>query len=676
MYLAIKVFIIILTKKKIIKTSSVFFILALFISYLFLIKDLPSPKKLEGYQLVSSKIYDRNGTLLFRLFKDENRTPITLKQVSPHLINAVISIEDQDFYEHYGFSITGIIRSFWFNLTGRDSDSIRGGSTITQQLVKNRLLTPEKTYIRKIKEIILAIKVEHSYTKDQILEMYLNHIAFGGTNYGVEEASWFYFNKSAKDLNLPESALLAGLPQAPTRYNPRGKTPELAYARMSRVLKRMREEKFISEEEFETAKKTTFDLNAEIHRIRAPHFVMFIKDKLLNRYSEKQIYEGGLQIKTTLDLDFHNKVQSILTQGVDNFFRLWVSNGATIVTKPASGEIISMVGSRDYFDVDNDGNVNVTLSLRQPGSTIKPLTYAMAIENGKAPQSILKDTPAIFKALNGTPYAPRNNDYTFRGNVTLRQALGSSYNLPAVKELVQIGVDNYVNKAKTLGINTWPNKDEFDFGLTLGGGEVRMIDMAQMFSVFPNYGYDVPPNPIIEITDFKGKSIYKNNCILEKKFCHNGRKFSKKATVFITDILSDNKARKIAFGSSSELQIGDHKIAVKTGTTNYTRDNWTIGYTSDHVVAVWIGNNQNTPMRFIHSGMRGASTIWREIMSLLVDDEKPHHFHYPEGFTKVDICKETGILPCSSCKNVITEIFVRGTEPKNDCNSFVPMSMK
>lgn len=504
--------------------------------------------------------------------------------------------------------------------------------------------------------------------------MYLNHIAFGGTNYGVEEAAWFYFDKSAKDLNLPESALIAGLPQAPSRYNPRGKNPELAYARMKQVLRRMKEEGFISDEQYKQATETKFELNDETQRIKAPHFVMYIKDILLKKYTKKQIYEGGLHIKTTLDLDLHNKVQDALSHSVNSYFRLWVSNGAVLVTIPQTGEILSMAGSKDYFDIENDGNVNVTLSLRQPGSAIKPLTYAMAIENGKTPASILKDTPKVFKSIINTPYAPRNNDNKFRGEVTLRQALGSSFNLPAVKELVQIGVSNYVTKARQLGINTWHNRNEFDYGLTLGAGEVRMLDMAQMFSVFPNNGYDVPPNPIIEIRNSNKQRIYKNNCILDKKFCSNGRKFSTKTTTFITDILSDNKARRFAFGLNSKLQIRDHKIAVKTGTTNYTRDNWTIGYTSNRIVTVWIGNNANTPMRFIHSGVRGASTIWRNVMSMLVDDENPHRFKYSDDFIKLEICKQTGTLPCDTCYITTTEIFEKGTEPKAACNDYVPIS--
>ncbi|MGV6830598.1 MAG: transglycosylase domain-containing protein, partial [bacterium] len=260
--------------------------------------------------------------------------------MSPHLINAIISIEDQDFYKHFGFSITGIIRSLWLNMSDRNSKSIRGGSTITQQLVKNRLLSNEKTYIRKIKELILAIRVESKYEKNQILEMYLNNIAFGGTNYGVEEAAWYYFDKSAKNLTLPESALLAGLPQAPSRYNPRGKTPELAYQRMNHVLKRMQEENFISVEELNETKNTRFNLNDKSFRIKAPHFVMYVKDLLLKKYTKKQINEGGLLIKTTLDLELHDKVQTSVTNGVQRFFRLWVSNGAALVTKPQTGEIL------------------------------------------------------------------------------------------------------------------------------------------------------------------------------------------------------------------------------------------------------------------------------------------------------------------------------------------------
>lgn len=641
------------------------------IFFLNLNKNILSPLVLKENPIYSSKVLDRKGELLFRFFDTENRTPINLKDVSPNFIKAILAIEDQDFYSHYGFSLTGIIRSVWHNLNNKNN--LRGGSTITQQLVKNRLLSSSKNYRRKLQEVLLAIKVERMYSKDQILELYLNQIAFGGTTYGIEEAAWYYFDKSAKELSIAESAMLAGLPQAPSEFNPKAKNPEKAYNRMHSVLERMLDEGYINHQEFDEAKSVKFAFNNEVNRIKAPHFVMYIKDLLIKKYGKKRLNEGGLIIKTSLDLELHDETQQIVTNNVKNLFRLLVGNGAALVTNPKTGEILSMVGSKDYFDIKNDGNVNVTIRLRQPGSSIKPLTYAMALENGKTPETNLQDTPAVYYSRDGKKYAPRNNDYTFKGRIPLRQALGSSYNLPAVKELAQIGVLNYIKKARSLGINTWNDKDEYDFGLTLGGGEVRMLDMAQLFSTFANFGYDVAPNPIIEITDYDGNQVYKNNCIIDNIGCRSGRKFSDKTMVYLTDILSDNDARFKTFGAESDLQISDHKIAVKTGTTNQYRDNWTIGYITNYVVVVWIGNNKNTPMRFIRSGVRGASNIWRDIMINILDGSKPHRFNYPGDFIKIKVCEGLGTLPCSVCTNVINEIFERGKQPQQACNGYFPM---
>ena len=565
------------------------------------------------------------------------------------------------------------MRSIWRNIT--DRASLRGGSTITQQLVKNRLLSSEKSYSRKFRELILAMQVEMEFSKDQILEMYLNTIAFGGVTYGVEEASQLFFEKPASELNIAESALLAGLPQAPSRYDPLGKDPKLSHIRMRQVLSRMREEKFISDKEYNEAKDTTFVFKNKEIPIKAPHFVMYVKQLLLKMFTKKQLYEEGLLIKTTLDLKLHNQVQKVVTDNVNRLFRLWVGNGAALVTNPKTGEILSMVGGKDYFDKNNEGNVNVALSLRQPGSSIKPLTYAMSIESGKTPRSRLIDAPVSLYADDGTLYSPRNDDHIFRGNVSLREALASSFNLPAVRELKQLGVLKYIEKAKTMGINSWNNKTKSDFGLTLGSGEVRMIDMARLYSTFANAGFDVPLRSLLEIKDYNGQMLYQNNCVVMKAACKNERKFSQKTTAFLTDILIDNSARFRTFGTKSDLYIPNHQVAVKTGTTNHTRDNWTIGYTSDYVAAVWIGNNKNTPMRFIHSGANGASTIWKKIMALVLDEKKPHVFKLPKNIIKVSICKATGTLPCDRCLKIIKEIFVKGTEPTESCAGYIPMSM-
>jgi 1A family penicillin-binding protein len=639
--------------------------------YDFLFVDLPSPLDLvKKDQIVTTKILDRHGNLLYRIYEDENRTIVPLSKVSPDLIDATIAIEDKDFYDHHGFSIAGIARAAWENMGSTDG-SIQGGSTITQQLVKNRLLTPERTLKRKVRELILSVLVEGTFTKEEILEMYLNQVAYGGSTYGVEEASWRYFNKPASQLSLAESALLAGLPQAPSLYTPFGSNPELSYARQEDVLRRMREDGYITREEFVAAKAEELVFDQDVIDIEAPHFVMYVKKILAERFGEDVLYQGGLEVRTTLDLELQREVQDIVTEEVESLARLRVNNGAALVTNPQTGEILSMVGSKDYFDFSHDGQVNVVLRPRQPGSSIKPLTYAVSMEKGKSPSSILQDTPITYSTVGSPPYSPQNYDGKFHGNVTLREALASSYNVPAVKELAGIGVNNLIKKGESLGITTWKDTNRFGLSLTLGGGEVRMIDMAQLYSTFANYGYPVEPNPLLEIRDYKGELYYRNDCALDKKNCLSSRELDSRVAYLISDILSDNQARSPAFGFHSVLDIPGQEVAVKTGTTNSLRDNWTIGYTTDRLTAVWVGNNDNTSMSYVASGITGASPIWNNIMRLLLDEENPHQFDLPAGLTRVRICSQTGTLPCTGCPLVKEEVFIKGAEPKAACNPVV-----
>jgi 1A family penicillin-binding protein len=634
--------------------------------FVYVFEDLPQASDLISTpQRVTTRITDRHGELLFRIYEDENRTLVPLSSLPEHTIQASIAIEDQDFYSHHGFSLRGILRALSANIQGKP---VQGGSTITQQLVKNRLLSPERTIRRKIREVILAVLVDGSFTKEQILEMYFNQVAYGGATYGIEEAAQTYFGKPASQLSLAESAMLAGLPAAPSVYNPFGSRPEFAYTRQREVLRRMIEEGFISSDQGQAAATEILEFRSNTIDIKAPHFVMYVRELLADQYTEDLLSQGGLEVTTTLDLELQNRSQEIVTTEIDRLARLRVGNGAALITNPKTGEVLAMVGSRDYFDFEKDGQVNVTMRPRQPGSSIKPLTYATAMSKGRTPYSIINDQPIVYQTAGSKPYAPKNYDGKFHGRVTLKQALASSYNIPAVKLLAEIGINNYIDQAEKMGISTWAERTRFGLSLTLGGGEVLMTDMAEVYGTFANLGYTVPLNPILEIKDASGKVLYRNACVLDNLKCGGKKTLDARIAYQISDMLSDNKARTPAFGSRSVLHIPDQQVSVKTGTTNSLRDNWTIGYTEEAVVAVWVGNNDNRPMSYIASGITGASPIWNDLMRLLLDDENPHTFSKPGGLVTVKICERTGTLTCTGCPRVIEAEFVPGTEPTKACN--------
>jgi 1A family penicillin-binding protein len=624
----------------------------LFLLYYFLINILyqfPDPNQLITRQpALTTKIYDRHNTLLYKIYRSENRSLVELKEIPLSLIQATIAIEDAEFYFHHGISVKGIIRALLRNLEG---EKLYGGSTITQQLVKNTLLTPERTWSRKAKEIILAVLVEKRFSKDQILQMYLNEVGYGGASYGVEEASWKYYGKTVGELNLAEAALLAGLPAAPTTYSPLGTQPEKAKERQKLVLKRMREEGFITAEQEKQAAKAVLKFVPPKTDIQAPHFVMYVKDRLVQKYGERLVEEGGLEVKTTLDLTIQEKAQAVLTAEVRGLAGLRISNGAALIIRPQSGEILAMVGSVNYFDLLADGNVNVTLRPRQPGSAIKPVTYSLALEKGFTPATIIPDTPITYQIPGQPPYSPKNYDSRFHGHIPLRIALGSSYNVPAVKVLSALGVENLIRRGTEMGITTWDDPARFGLSLTLGGGEVKMTDLATAYGVLANSGRQVDLNPILTLKNYQGE-------ILEENRPENTRSHSviKPETAFLlTDILADNAARTPAFGGNSLLNIPDHPhVAVKTGTTQNLRDNWTIGYTPDFLVAVWVGNNDNTPMSYVASGITGASPIWNKIMTDLLKDVPDKEFPPPEGIIRTKVCGKE-------------EFFLKGTEASVRC---------
>lgn len=619
-----------------------FFVVPL-VAYLWL-RALPNPMLLAVRDIdVTTKVFDRNGALLYEIYADQNRTPLKLSDIPKDVVRATIAIEDQNFYSHQGFSVRGIARAVRETLV---NGKVQGGSTITQQLIKSALLTPEVTVSRKIKEILLAFWAERMYSKDQILEMYLNQVPYGGTAWGIESASQTYFGKSAKTLTLAEAALLSGLPAAPSDYSPFGNHVDRAFTRQAEVLRRMVEDRYITESQMRDT------LTQQIHfiepriGIRAPHFVMYVKELLERRYGPRLVERGGLRITTSLDLSMQERVEDILSSQISRLASLRVGNGAALVTDPKTGEVLAMVGSRDYFDLAREGNVNVTMSLRQPGSSIKVVTYAAAMEKGFTASSILDDSPISYPQIGGPVYTPVNYDGKFHGFVPLRYALGNSYNIPAVRTINSIGVSAVIEKGRAMGITSWIDESNYGLSLTLGGGDVTMLDMATVFGTLANLGTKMELMPILEVSDYTGKT-----------FEHNTPKKKPNAVKpeiawIIGNILSDNFARQSAFGPNSLLVIPNKTVSVKTGTSNDKRDNWTIGYTPSYVVTVWVGNNNNAPMDpFLTSGVTGAAPIWHDIMIQILSAKPDEILPRPEGVVSV---------PCHYGR---PEYFVKGTEP-------------
>ena len=666
------------------KTIFVLSLTFFFIFWLLILKDLPSPKELiTRKQEMSTKIYDRNGELLFKIYKDKNRTPVSLDHVPIQVRLATLAAEDAEFYQHLGFSVRGIMRAIIRNATRGE---LTGGSTITQQLVKNALLSSEKTIIRKVREIVLAIGVELTYTKDEILEMYLNEVSYGGTAYGIEEASQVYFAKDVETLNLAEAALLAGLPKSPTKYSPFGPNPDFAIERQREVIRLMRINKYISREQEEAALNQKLSFAPNKIDIKAPHFVMSVKQSLVEKYGEELIEKGGLEITTTLDYSIQKLAEKAVVGEIERLRPLHVTNGAALVLNPQTGEILAMVGSKNYFDTEAGGNVNVITRLRQPGSAIKPINYTYALSNGYTLATILADTPVTFSVQGQDPYSPKNYDGKYRGNISLRSALAESRNIPAVKVLANYGVNKMIEMGQKMGITTWEDTSRFGLSLTLGGGDVKLIDLARAYSILANYGERPDFVSMLNITNYKGEVIEENVCTQSKlgkylsgltpyiyaaeatkNVCEKEQVLDPKVAFLLTDILSDNQARAPSFGSYSLLNIPGHpEVAVKTGTSNNLRDNLAIGYNQDYLVAVWVGNNDNSPMARVASGITGATPIWNKIMSALLANEQNKEWEVPEGLKEVSICTLTGTLPCEGCPTRL-EWFLEENQPQKTC---------
>ncbi len=629
--------------------------------FLLFLQELPHPRVISLGQIPqTTKIYDRHGVLLYQIYAQQNRTLAPLSDIPKILQQATIAIEDKDFYSHPGFDVTAIIRSAIENASGKN---LQGGSTITQQLIKSALLTPETSLSRKIKEVILAFWAERIYTKDQILEMYFNQIPYGGTAWGVEAAAEVYFGKSVRDLNLAESSFLAGIPRAPTIYSPYGATPSVWKKRQKEVLKRMADLGYITRDQEKQAQQEELSFQLPQVPLHAPHFVMYVRDFLVKRYGLPMVERGGLTVTTSLDLKLQEMAEKIVAEEVASNVYLNLTNGAALITAPKTGDILAMVGSKD-FQEPKSGNVNGTIALRQPGSSIKVVTYSAALSQGFTAATILDDSPVSYPSGSGV-YAPVNYDGKFHGKIPLRIALANSFNVPAVRTLNQISIPTMVNLGKKMGVKSWKDASEYGLAITLGSGEVTMLDMATVYGTLANQGVRVDVNPVLQITDSKGnvleeKTAPKKDITTSLIQTITGQKVLDAGVAYIiSSILSDNNARSLEFGANSPLNISGKTVSVKTGTTDNKRDNWTIGYTPSYLTAVWVGNHDNSPMsQQLASGITGAAPIWNKIMRNLLANTPDEPQPIPDNIVQ---------KPCLGR----IEYFVKGTENSVNC-AYIP----
>ncbi len=583
-------------------------------TYYYFAAGLPIPTREAMTSMPeSTRIYDRNGEFLYEVYGEVKRRNAALGEMPVYLKEATVAIEDKNFYKHHGFDLVAIARAFIINL--RNDEISQGASTITQQLARTIFLSQDQRYIRKIKEIILAIEIEKKFTKDEILEMYLNNIPYGSVAYGVLAAAEIYFDKNIEDINLLESVHLAALPKAPTDYSPFGTNKEALERRSEMVIKAMRDNELISQAEFDYAmdqKKPHF-VKSKVE-IKAPHFVFYILEELEKKYGKDYLRQGGLNIYTSLDLSLQEEAERVVREwGTKNEIKYGAGNASLVATDPASGEILVMVGSRDYFDEDK-GAFNVSTSPRQPGSSFKPYVYAAGIANGLSIDSYITDNKFNFAQFNyGVDYVPRNYDGKFHGQITVRRALAGSLNIPAVKVLVNTGIDKTIDLAESMGLTTLGDRNRFGPSLALGGGEVKLLEHTAALGTFGNEGKKMPLVSIMKIINHKGELVY-------EKIEEEGMQVVDKYTAYsINSILSDAKARQYVFGLHSKLEIQGYEVAAKTGTTQEARDAWTIGYTPSLAVGVWSGNNDNKAMFEGANGYVVATPIWQEFMTLALD---------------------------------------------------------
>ncbi len=627
-------------------------------------RDLPDPTKVQRKAGFSSEILDRTGkVILYDVYTDQDRKFTPLVLVPDYLKKATIAIEDKEFYKHQGFDPMSVLRIAKNLIINR---RLIGGSTLTQQLVKMLLLTNERSVSRKVREFMLALRIEKTFSKDEILQMYLNEAPYGGNAVGVAAASQIYFGKEPKDLSLAECVLLAGLPQSPSRYSPYSGSNKKAYLpRAKEVSRRLREDGIISKE-METEVNSQLDIiqfrGLGSNKIKAPHFVMYVKQLLEDKYGSSILDTGGLKVTTSLNWDIQQKAEAAVKEEVDKVTgSLNIKNGASVILDTNNGEVLSMVGSKNFFDTSIDGEVNVTTRLRQPGSSIKPLVYATAFMKNFGPASVIADVVTEFPGKDDkTPYAPKNYDGKEHGLLHLREALASSINVPAVKLLALLGVEDVLRQGYRMGLlSLEPTKETMarvGLSMALGGAEVRLLDLVGAYSAFSNGGFKVEPVVILKIEDGNGGIIFENKPVKPEKV------LDEKVSFLINSVLSDNNARLLTFGPNSYLNLGARAVAVKTGTTNDLRDNWTVGWTKDFIVGVWVGNNDNEKMKNVASGVSGAAPIWRrETLDMLsIKPDRP--FEAPEGVSQIEVDKISG-YPAHDGYGSYKEWFISGSVP-------------
>lgn len=592
--------------------------------------SLPSISLLHNSPDISSRVYDSEGNLLYTFYSKVNRLKSDKNELPEHLKNATIVAEDQNFYSHNGISPMGMARSLVQLIK---DGTVSGGSTITQQLIKNTLLTPERSVERKIKEIILAIDLEKEFSKDEILTLYLNRVSYGGVISGVQSASEFYFDKNVSELSIPESALLASLPKYPNEIITNPNTDSVVFDRQKKVLRQMFEKGYIDKSQLESAISEKVTLSMKSQNIVFPHTVMLTSKLLKRDYPSIDIGNTGLEIKTTINSKLQTMAENVVKEEIEKLKNYNVSNASALIVDVESGRIISMVGSKDYWDQKIDGSVNVSDRLRQPGSSIKVVTYAYALSNGMNPATTIVDAPTTFLPKGGKPYTPKNYEGGFKGQMSLRSALAQSRNIPAVKLINQFGVKQIYDLGKKMGIKSWSNPNNYGLSLTLGGGEITLIELAQVYNTIANMGEKVNLRLIETINGTKNES-----CVLGN-YCKREKVLDPKVAFQIINILSDNEARSPAFGPNSQLVVkGYPEIAAKTGTSNNLKDNLAIGFNQKYLVAVWVGNNDGTPMSRISSGVTGATPIWNRIMTELVKGSEQTAWKVPDGLNLVTVC--------------------------------------
>jgi penicillin-binding protein 1C len=645
-----------------------------------LLADLPSPDTLyERRTALSSRILDRRGRLLYEVADPHagRHTPVPLEEIPLACQQATIAAEDANFYANPGVDVEGILRALWINLRG--GEVLAGGSTITQQVARNLLLAPQersrRTLARKLRESILAWRIARTYSKDEVLALYLNEVYYGNLAYGVEAAARTYFSKGATELDLAECALLAGLPQSPATYDPLADL-EAARQRQQVVLDLMVEQGYASNEQARLAAGERLHFAATAFPIEAPHFVMFVRGWMEREFGLEPLYTEGLVITTTLDLDLQYTAERVVRRHLERLAQAAegsplhnVNNAALVALDPQSGQILAMVGSPDYFDPTIDGAVNAAIALRQPGSAIKPVTYAAAFdphrEDPLTPASVILDVRTSFPTREGSPYVPFNYDQRFHGPVSAREALACSHNVPAVRVLQEVGIERMVALAGDLGLSSFGAGERFGLALTLGGGEVRLLELTAAYAAFTNGGRRVEPYGVLEVRDATGRLRHR------ARPGTGPQVLDPRVAYLITDILSDNEARAPAFGSDSVLSLS-RPAAAKTGTSSDWRDNWTVGYVPQLVAGVWAGNADGQPMVSV-SGVEGAGPIWHDLMEAALRGQPVLSLQEPPGLERKQVCALSGLLPTLYCPRTRTELFIAGTAPTQPDDWYRPV---